>query len=69
LSSGIFLFYSERYKNIFYLGLSSELTLNNAPADFLAQHDFFTPMLFRASVAAELVAFALANASRTASPS
>jgi len=36
---------------------------------FLAQVDFFTPMFFRISVAAELAAFALANAAQAASPS
>jgi len=39
------------------------------PAGFLAQVDFFTPMVFRISAAAELVASALADAPQTASPS
>ena len=41
----------------------------NESAAFLAQVGFLTPMFFRISVAAELVAFALANAPQTASPS
>jgi len=41
----------------------------NAPASFLAQHDFFTPMVFRASAAAELAPRTLVLGAQTASPS
>jgi len=41
----------------------------NAPAGFLAQHDFLTPMVFRVSVAAELALFVLTKRAQTASPS
>jgi hypothetical protein len=45
------------------------MIFNNAAVSFLAQVGFLTPMVFRIPVAAELIAFALAHAPQTASPS